>query len=539
MNLDFASVWEMISDIVPDNDALICGEEVVTWKEYDEKSSKIATALSAADLKANSKAGLYLNNSNEYLIAQNAIFKIGGIPINVNYRYVAEELIYLLDNSDSEAVFYHACYSNRIKEIASSLPNIKAWIEVSDGTESHFPDALKYEELLESSSPMDRIYRDPETIYMLYTGGTTGMPKGVMYKQGEFLVFLFRTLKAMGYDVPEDINNLEEQIHNFKKDDTFIRSLIGCPLMHGTGMWLGAFLPLLLGGTAITSRNLGFDADQIWTQVEDTQTSNIVIVGDAFAKPMLDALNNASNQGKPYDLSSVKVIISSGVMWSEEVKNGLLEHHDMQLMDTMGSTEGGMGSSVSTRDNPPKTAKFALNPGVVVIADDGEVLEPGTDKIGLIGTSGLVPVGYYKDEKKSAETFREVDGVRYSFPGDYAKLEEDGTITLLGRGSNCINSAGEKIYPEEVEEAIKRNNEVFDCLVVGVDDPKFGQKVVAVVSLEDSKQIDEDDLVNATRQFIAGYKLPKKVIFVDEVQRAPNGKANYKWAKNVANKEFS
>ena len=539
MNLDFASVWEMISDIVPDNDALICGDEVVTWKEYDEKSSKIATALSAAGLQANSKAGLYLNNSNEYLIAQNAIFKIGGIPINVNYRYVAEELIYLLDNSDSEAVFYHACYSNRIKEIANSLPNIKAWIEVSDGTESHFPDALKYEELLVSSSPMERIHRDPETIYMLYTGGTTGMPKGVMYKQGEFLVFLFRTLKAMGYDVPEDINNLEEQIHNFKKDNTFIKSLIGCPLMHGTGMWLGAFLPLLLGGTAITSRNLGFDADQMWTQVEDTQTSNIVIVGDAFAKPMLDALNNANNQGKPYDLSSVKVIISSGVMWSEEVKNGLLEHHDMQLMDTMGSTEGGMGSSVSTRDNPPKTAKFALNPGVVVIADDGEVLKPGTDKIGLIGTSGLVPVGYYKDEKKSAETFREVDGIRYSFPGDYAKLEEDGTITLLGRGSNCINSAGEKIYPEEVEEAIKRNNEVFDCLVVGVDDSKFGQKVVAVVSLEDSKEIDEDNLVNATRQYIAGYKLPKKVIFVDEVQRAPNGKANYKWAKNVANQEFS
>jgi len=539
MNLDFASVWEMISDIIPDNDALICGDEVVTWKDYDNKSSKIATALSNAGLKANSKAGLYLNNSNEYLIAQNAIFKIGGVPINVNYRYVAEELIYLLDNSDSEAVFYHACYSDRIKEIANSLPNIKAWIEISDGTESHFPDALNYEQLLDSSSPMDRIYRDPETIYMLYTGGTTGMPKGVMYKQGEFLVVLFSTLKAMGYDVPEDINNLEEQIHSFKKDNTFIRSLIGCPLMHGTGMWLGAFLPLLLGGTAITSRNLGFDADQMWTQVEDTQTSNIVIVGDAFAKPMLDALNNASNQGKPYDLSSVKVIISSGVMWSEEVKNGLLEHHDMQLIDTMGSTEGGMGSSVSTRDNPPKTAKFSLNPGVIVIADDGEVLKPGTEKIGLIGTSGLVPVGYYKDEKKSAETFKEIDGIRYSFPGDYAKLEEDGTITLLGRGSNCINSAGEKIYPEEVEEAIKRNNEVFDCLVVGVDDSKFGQKVVAVVSLESNKEIDEDNLVSSTRQFIAGYKLPKKVIFVDEVQRAPNGKANYKWAKNVADKEFT
>jgi fatty-acyl-CoA synthase len=539
MNLDFASVWEMISDIIPENDALISGDEVISWGDYDLRSSKIATALTNAGLSANSKAGLYLNNSNEYLIGQNAIFKIGGVPINVNYRYVAEELIYLLDNSDSEAVFYHACYSSRIKEIAESLPNIKAWIEVNDGTESHFENAIKYEDLLDTCEPMERIYRDPNTIYMLYTGGTTGMPKGVMYKQGEFLVFLFRTLKAMGYDVPEDINNLEEQINNFKKDNTFIKSLVGCPLMHGTGMWLGAFLPLLLGGTAITSKNLGFDADQLWTQVEDTQTTNIVIVGDAFAKPMLDALDRASDIGKPFNLTSVKVIISSGVMWSEEVKNGLLKHHDMQLMDTMGSTEGGMGSSISTRDNPPKTAKFSLNPGVVVIADDGEILEPGSKKVGLIGTSGLVPVGYYKDEKKSAETFKEVNGIRYSFPGDYAKLEHDGTITLLGRGSNCINSAGEKIYPEEVEEAIKRNEEIFDCLVVGLDDPKFGQKVVAVVSVEKNKQINEADLVESTRQFIAGYKLPKKVIFVEEVQRAPNGKANYKWAKNVAIESYN
>ena len=539
MNLDFASVWEMISDIIPENDALISGDEVISWKDYDLRSSKIANALINAGLSANSKAGLYLNNSNEYLIGQNAIFKIGGVPINVNYRYVAEELIYLLDNSDSEAVFYHACYSSRIKEIAESLPNIKAWIEVNDGTESHFENAIKYEDLLDTCEPMERIYRDPNAIYMLYTGGTTGMPKGVMYKQGEFLVFLFRTLKAMGYDVPEDINNLEEQINNFKKDNAFIKSLVGCPLMHGTGMWLGAFLPLLLGGTAITSKNLGFDADQLWAQVEDTQTTNIVIVGDAFAKPMLDALDRASDIGKPYNLTSVKVIISSGVMWSEEVKNGLLKHHDMQLMDTMGSTEGGMGSSISTRDNPPKTAKFSLNPGVVVIADDGEILEPGSKKVGLIGTSGLVPVGYYKDEKKSAETFKEVNGIRYSFPGDYAKLEHDGTITLLGRGSNCINSAGEKIYPEEVEEAIKRNEEVFDCLVVGLDDPKFGQKVVAVVSVEKNKQINEADLVESTRQFIAGYKLPKKVIFVEEVQRAPNGKANYKWAKNVAIESYN
>ena len=538
MNLDFASVWETISDIIPDNDALICGEEVVSWKEYDLRSSKIATALSEAGLSSNSKAGLYLNNSNEYLICQNAIFKVGGCPINVNYRYVEEELIYLLENSDSEAVFYHACYGERIKRISNSLPNIKVWIEISDGTKSQFNDCLHYENLIAEMNPMDRIYRDPETIYMLYTGGTTGMPKGVMYKQGEFLIYLFRTLKAMGYDVPEDLNNLTERIKEQDKENNFIKSLVGCPLMHGTGMWLGAFLPLNLGGTVITTPNLGFDANQLWSQVEDKSVTNIVIVGDAFAKPMLNALDIAKKTGNPFDIESVRTIISSGVMWSEEVKNGLLEHHDMQLMDTMGSTEGGMGSSVSTRDNPPKTAKFSINPGVIILADDGETLEPGSDKVGLIGTSGLVPEGYYKDEKKSAQTFKEIEGVRYSFPGDYAKYEQDGTITLLGRGSNCINSAGEKIYPEEVEEAIKRNDEVFDCLVVGLPDEKFGQKVIAVVSLVKDADISETKLLEATREFIAGYKLPKGIIFKDVVQRAPNGKADYKWAKDIANENL-
>ena len=539
MNLDFASVWEMVSDLVPENDALICGEDIVSWKEYDDRASKIASALSEAGLGANSKAGLYLNNSNEYLIAQYAIFKVGGIPINVNYRYVEEELIYLLENSDAEAVFYHACYSSRIKEIAGSLPNIKAWIEVSDGTESKFDQSLKYEDLLNQHSSMKRIHRDPETIYMLYTGGTTGMPKGVMYKQGEFLVYLFRTLKAMGYDVPEDLSDLESRIEASKSSNAFIRSVVGCPLMHGTGMWLGAFLPLLLGGTAITTSNLGFDPDQLWAQVQNKKATNIVIVGDAFAKPMLDALNRGASDGNAYDISSVQVIISSGVMWSAEVKQGLLEHHDMKLMDTMGSTEGGMGASVTTRDNPPATAKFALNPGVIILADDGEILTPGSEKIGLIGTSGLVPVGYYKDEKKSAETFREVDGVRYSFPGDYAKLEVDGTITLLGRGSNCINSAGEKIYPEEVEEALKKDALVFDCLVVGMPDEKFGQKIVAVVSTVDNKKVNEAELIENTRKSIAGYKLPKTILFTDEVQRAPNGKANYKWAKTFAEEQLT
>jgi len=293
-----------------------------------------------------------------------------------------------------------------------------------------------------------------------------------------------------------------------------------------------------VGGRVVTMPQLGFDPDFLFKEVERTKTNNIVIVGDAFAKPMMDALDKAKAENSPYNLESVNTIISSGVMWSAEVKEGLLKHHEMILIDAMGSTEGGMGSSVSSRDESPGTAKFTINPGVIVITDEGEHVEPGSGKMGKIGTSGLVPQGYFKDEKKSAETFKEFEGVRYSFPGDYALVEADGTITLLGRGSNCINTAGEKVYPEEVEEAVKRHPEIYDCLVVGLKDDRFGQRVVALASYQDDKEISEQDLIGFTREHLAGYKLPKQVVFVDEVMRAPNGKANYKWAKQRAEEEL-
>ena len=304
-------------------------------------------------------------------------------------------------------------------------------------------------------------------------------------------------------------------------------------------MWLGAFLPMLTGGCVVSVPNLSFDADKLWEEVERSKISSIVIVGDAFAKPMLESLNKAKESGKPYDISSVMLIISSGVMWSSEVKKALLEHHNMMLMDTMGSTEGGMGASITSRDMPSETAKFRLNPGTVIVSDDGKEVEPGSGVMGKIGTSGLVPEGYYKDPIKSAETFKEFNGVRYSFPGDYATINEDGTINLLGRGSNCINTAGEKVYPEEVEEAIKLNECVYDCLVVGLDDEKFGQRVVGVVSLNKNSNISEQDLADFTKTKISGYKAPKNIIFVDEVKRAPNGKANYKWAKAEAEDKLS
>ena len=537
MNLNFASIWENTTNLIPDEVAIICGDDKKTWRQYDDIASKLASALIDAGLTTYSKAGLYLHNSNEYLEAQFAIFKIGGTPINVNYRYKADELLYLLDNSDCEALFYQACYGDQINKIKDSLPGIKVWIEVSDNEDSIVKDCLNYNELVDQNNPMARWERPEDIVYMLYTGGTTGMPKGVMYNQAEFITGMFKTLRAMGYELPKDMDKLDEYILGLHQKKELPVSLVGCPLMHGTGMWLGCFVPHNLGGTVATIPGLGFDPDKIWKECSKLNITNIVIVGDAFARPMLDALNTAKEKNYAYDLSSLNQITSSGVMWSAEVKKGLLEHHDMRLMDTFGSTEGGMGASLSTRENTPDTAKFTLNPGMIVLKDDGSLVEPGSDDTGLLGISSataMIPIGYYKDEKKSAETFREYKGTRYSFPGDYAQIKADGSIKLLGRGSNCINSAGEKIYPEEVEEALKKDPVVFDCLVVGLPDDRFGQKIIAIVSTENDQIIAETDIISNARERLAGYKLPKQIIFCRQVQRAPNGKANYKWAKTFA-----
>jgi fatty-acyl-CoA synthase len=339
---------------------------------------------------------------------------------------------------------------------------------------------------------------------------------------------------ARGLEFPTSVDELPALVKRLAAAGDVPRSVVGCPLMHGTGMWLGTFIPLLLGGSVVTATKLGFDPDLMWSLVEQHRATSITIVGDAFARPMLAALNAARDAGQPFDLASLTQIVSSGVMWSAEVKEGLLEHHDMELVDTMGSTEGGMGSSVTSRDRSPQTARFELSEGVKVFSDDGRELQPGDEAIGRVATSGLVPIGYYKDPVKSAETFREIDGVRYSFPGDYARVESDGSITLLGRGSVCINTAGEKVFPEEVEEVVKRYETVLDCLVVGVPDERFGERVVAVTSLQESAQRAEQEVIEHARAQLAGYKVPKHILFVDAVRRAPNGKPDYKWARRTA-----
>ena len=289
----------------------------------------------------------------------------------------------------------------------------------------------------------------------------------------------------------------------------------------------------------MTLEGRSFDAHELWSTAQREAASQVVIVGDAFAKPMLRALDEAKSEGRAYDLSSVKFLISSGVMWTSEVKKELLDWNEFILIDAMGSTEGTMGTQITTRGNIGETAKFSMNPTTRVFTEDGREVEPGSGETGMVAAGGSVPIGYYKDEAKSAATFRTIDGVRYSFPGDWALVESDGSLTLLGRGSNCINTAGEKVYPEEVEEAVKRHPDVIDCLVVGVDDEKFGQRVTGVASLRPGSEITGDELREFTRSKLAAFKMPKQIFVVAEVRRAPNGKADYGWARKTVEEALS
>ncbi|MCY3883569.1 MAG: acyl-CoA synthetase [Gammaproteobacteria bacterium] len=535
MAVHFASAWEAITDLVPNREALVCGDVRRTWFEYDDRAAKLASLLQEHGISQGSKVGIYAHNSNEYLEAQYGIFKLRACPINVNYRYTSDELVYILDNSDTEALFYQACYAARIWEIRDRLEKVKLFVQIADGTEALLDSSIDYEHAIKSYSPCERDpNRSPDDVYMLYTGGTTGMPKGVMYAQGEFIHRVLSHYTVEGVEPPEEPGEFASFLSTIEAVQSPPISLPACPLMHGTGMWLGAMIPMLCGGTVVTISKLGLDPHLIWSEVERNKVDKVVIVGDAFARPMLDALNESIVMQRPYDINSVQQIISSGVMWSSEIKEALLEHHEMQLIDAMGSTEGGIGSSVSNREDTPKTAQFTLSPGVKVFDDNDKEVVPGSGQAGRLATSGLVPLGYYKDLEKSQATFREVDGVRYSFPGDFAVVESDLTITLLGRGSNCINTAGEKVYPEEVEEIAKQHPDVSDCLVVGVPDERFGHRIVAVVSRVEGQDVTERDLIDFAREHIAGYKIPKQVFVEDTVRRSPAGKADYKWARALA-----
>ena len=536
MEKQFATIWESIADSIGDSPAVTQGTVTRTWTEYEQRASRIASALVDAGLQPQSKVGLYLYNSNEYLEAQFATFKFRGVPVNVNYRYLDEELLYLLDNSDAEALFFHSSLGDRVARVVDRLPKLKLLVEVSDDGEHHVVSAVPYNTLVADYDPMPRITRDEDDIYMLYTGGTTGMPKGVMYQMGSLAEgFVNGGLAFIGMTPPSEFSQLSTTVRDAHANGIRPITIPGCPLMHGTGMWIGAMMPQSGGAHVVTLQKRSFDAHELFQVIQDKKATLAVVVGDSFVKPMIRALDEATAKGTAYDASSLKMIASSGVMWTSEVKEALLERIEhVVLMDAMGSSEGSMGTSISMKGLPPKTAKFSVAPTTKVFTEDDREVQPGSGEIGKVAAGGAVPIGYYKDPEKSSKTFRTINGVRYSFPGDMATVEADGSLTLLGRGSQVINSAGEKIFPEEVEEAVKRVDGVLDCLVVGIDDEKFGQAVTAVASLSPGAKVEEATIIANVKTQLAGYKAPKRVVFVTQIPRAPNGKADYKTARDMA-----
>ena len=527
---NFGDILDVNAEILgADDPALIHGDQIISWPDMSARANNIARALLDGGAAPGDKIGFYLRNQPEYVECLAAAFKARLTHVNVNYRYLDDELSYIIDNSDSTVVLYDVEFRGHVERIRDKLPGVKIWVEIG-GSDNAPAFAVAYESLTQGDGhPLD-IERSPDDLMFLYTGGTTGMPKGVMWSHQ-----VWRQVSLDGLE-----RNLGFAPDTWEKHTAFVRDvgrhvrqLPACPLMHGTGLFtaLGAFLA---GGAIVTLETKSkFIPEELWATVERHKVTGMAIVGDAFAKPMLNVLNDAPGR---YDLSSVANITSSGVMWSMDVKRGLIDHMpQVALNDSFGASEAvGFGMSVTTAEGVVETAKFEIGEHCKVFSEDGREIEPGSDEPGLIARGGAVPLGYYKDEKKTAETYRTINGVRYAIPGDWCTVAKDGTLTLLGRGSNCINSAGEKIYPEEVEEALKAHAGVRDALVVGVPDDKWGQAVTGIVELVDGASPTEDELRAFVRTQLAAYKAPKRVLVTDDLKRAPNGKADYKSVRKFA-----
>jgi len=526
---NFADVYERIAAAIPDAPCQVQGDRTLSWGEFDRRANALAADLLAAGLAEQAKVAVYLTNCPEYLEAYHAAFKAGLVPVNTNFRYGPEEIRYLFDNADADAVVFHAGFAEILEQVRDRLPRVRRWYVVSDGGPE--PDwAVPYEQV--AGPGADRVAgpwgRSPDHQLFLYTGGTTGMPKGVMWRQDD----LFNVLGAggnpfLGTAPATDIEDLGTRVTG-----PGAVMLPACPLMHGTGQF-SAFISLNGGGSIVTLRDRRFDPVALWQAVEDHRVNAVVIVGDAFARPMLEALD--ADPGR-WDLSSLALISSSGVMWSHEVKQGMLRHIPQAvLFDSLGSSEAvGLAASVSSAGAAAETASFQLGERVKVITDDGRLVEAGSEEIGMVGITGFIPVGYYKDPEKTARTFRTVEGVRYSIPGDYATVAADGVIHLLGRGSVVINTGGEKVFPEEVEEALKQHPAITDAVAVGLPDERFGESICALVQAAPGATVDEEDVIGFVRARLAHYKAPRRVVVVETIGRSPAGKVDYKGLKALA-----
>ena len=536
--MNLATVWETVAATVPDSPALIHTDTTRTWREFEDRSARLAAHLDAAGMRHDSKVALYLYNGPEYLESTFAAFKIRAATVNVNYRYLEAELAYLFDNSDAEAVVFSAEFADRIDHVRADLGLLRTFVCVGADAEHPLPEwAVDYEQIVAGHDPMAPIERSGEDLWLLYTGGTTGMPKGVMWPHRSLLGTAAATFAVVEAQVPTTAEEVAAAAATFAERNKAVRLLPAAPLMHGTSA-ITSIAVLSAGGCVVTLDSHSFDGHELCAAVQHNGVTQLTIVGDAFARPILAALEDAAVVGEPYDLSSLKVIVSSGVMWSRQTKDALLEWCGATLADTLGSSEGvGFASSVARKDQPAETGRFSLGDHARVFDGSGAEVVPGSGERGLLAVGGPIPIGYYKDPDKTAGTFRTFAGRVWSVPGDYATVESDGTIRLLGRGSACINTAGEKVYPEEVEEILKLHPSVLDANVVGVADEKWGQSVTAVLSLipglDPATAPGERELIEHTKEHLAGYKCPKRIVVVDHVQRGPNGKPDYTWAAAV------
>jgi acyl-CoA synthetase (AMP-forming)/AMP-acid ligase II len=520
---NFADVWEVVADTIPHAAALIHGAQTVTWSDFDRRANAVAQALLGFGVEQQDKVAHYLYNCTEYLESTFALFKIGLVPVNTNYRYTDDELVYLWENADAVVVIFHGTFIERIEGLRDRVPGVRTWLWVDDGSGPCPSWATPYEELatVEAARVTAPWGRSGDDLLMLYTGGTTGMPKGVMWRQDD----LFCRINGGNLlRVPEDggLEGIRKAVVG-----AGARILPACPLMHGTGSFTSIGC-LMVGGSVVTLTNRRFDAAELLDTIDRDSVNVIAIVGDAFAKPILAALDEHPGRWK---LSTLLAMISSGVMFSEESKQGLLKHHPtMMLIDAFSSSEAlGMGSSVSSGSSTEHTAHFTLGPDVRVLdPDTGKNVSPGSGEVGVLALGGRNPLGYYKDEEKSAKTFKEIDGVRYSIPGDFATVDNDGSIQLLGRGSVVINTGGEKVFPEEVEEALKTYPSVRDAVAVAIPDKRFGEVVAAVVELKpDAAAPTEQELIDHVKGRLAAFKAPKRVRFVKSIERSPAGKIDY------------
>ena len=532
MEFNLADLWERVVDEIPDHEAIVCGERRLTYAQADARANRLAHHLAGLGIGPGDHVALYLYNGTEYLEGMLAAFKLRAVPINVNYRYGEDELRYLLADANARAVVFHREFAPTLAAVQRALPELAGFVVVDDESgvaiptdALPLPDVTAYEDALAAASPArDFDERSADDLYILYTGGTTGMPKGVMWRAEDIFFGAFGggNLGDAPITSPEQIVDTLEP-HR--------RGLPACPFMHGTAHWM-AFGTLYSGGTVVISPDRHLDPERLWRLIDRERVSFLVIVGDAFARPLVEALDHLDPAP---DVSALTVVLSGGAVLSPSVKTAWVEHlPGALLVDGFGASEtGGQGQSVSAAGGPIETApRFRVNDETMVLGDDLRPLPPG--EIGKLARRGHVPLGYYRDPEKSAATFPVIDGVRWSVPGDHARIEDDGTITVLGRGSVSINTGGEKVYPEEVESALKSHPAVFDAVVVGVPDERWGERVTAVVQPRPGTTPALDDLAEHTRAHLASYKTPRALVLVDEIVRSPSGKPDYRWARATA-----